>query len=55
MRSKLATTSAALASLLSATAAWAGTPPAAVPEPGTWALVGLAAAVGWAVMRNRRK
>lgn len=49
--------SAALASLSMATAAMAGipVPPNNVPEPGTWALVGLAIAVGALVSRNRRK
>lgn len=39
------------------TAATAGfvAPPNAVPEPGTWALVGLAAAIGFVVTRNKRK
>lgn len=43
---------------LSAMAAQAGAivpPTNSVPEPGTWALIGLAAAVGVAVSRNRRK
>lgn len=49
----LAVAAAGLVSL----AAHAGTivPPNQVPEPGTWALIGLAAAVGVVVSRNRRK
>jgi len=35
-------------------AAFAGTPNA-VPEPGTWALVALAGAIGVVVARNKRK
>lgn len=57
MRSKLFTAAAALAGLMSTMTVLAGTPtpPSTVPEPGTWALVGLAAAVGWAVTRSKRK
>jgi hypothetical protein len=56
MRSKLFTAAAALAGLMSTIAAHAGsTGGGTVPEPGTWALVGLAAAIGWAVTRNKRK
>lgn len=56
MRSKLFTAAAALAGLLATMAAQAGEPaPSSVPEPGTWALVGLAAAIGWAVTRSKRK
>ena len=48
---------AAVASSLFCLTVQAGTagPPNTVPEPGTWALVGLAAAVGLLVSRNRRK
>lgn len=45
---------AALASLFAVTAAHAGSIPTPIPEPGTWALVGLAAAIGWAVMHKRK-
>ncbi|MDO9072039.1 MAG: PEP-CTERM sorting domain-containing protein [Rubrivivax sp.] len=55
MRTTLLSTTAALASFLVSTAAFAGTPGGTVPEPGTWALVGLAAAIGWAVTRSKRK
>lgn len=55
MRTKLLATSAALASIFVSTAAFAGSIVNPVPEPGTWALVGLAAAIGWAVTRNKRK
>ncbi len=55
MRTRLLSTSAALASIFVSTAAFAGALPSAVPEPGTWALVGLAAAIGWAVTRSKRK
>jgi PEP-CTERM motif len=43
----------ALALLLTASA-HAGTP-VDMPEPGTWALLGLAAAIGIAVSRKKRK
>jgi hypothetical protein len=57
MRSKLFTAAAALAGLLSTMAAQAGDTGGGnnVPEPGTWALVGLAAAIGYAVTRSKRK
>lgn len=55
MRTKLLSTSAALASIFVSNAAFAGTVTNPIPEPGTWALVGLAAAIGWAVTRNKRK
>ena len=55
MRSKLFTATAALAGLMVTMAAHAGGPPGTVPEPGTWALVGLAAAVGWLAARGKRK
>lgn len=55
MRTQLLSTSAALASAFVSTAALAGSVANPVPEPGTWALVGLAAAIGWAVTRNKRK
>ncbi len=57
MRTKLFTAAAALATLTLSMAAHAGVPGGGntVPEPGTWALVGLAAAIGWAVTRNKRK
>jgi hypothetical protein len=55
MRSKLFTAAAALASLMFTMAAHAGAPPNPVPEPGTWALVGLAAVVGWVAARGKRK
>jgi hypothetical protein len=55
IRSKIITASAAAASMLVAVAAHAGEPPNAVPEPATWALVGLAAVIGIVVSRNRRK
>lgn len=49
---------AAVAGLSSLAAHAAVLPPGSpnsVPEPGTWALVGLAAAVGLVVSRKRRK
>lgn len=56
MRSQLHTAAAALAGLMFTMAAHAGGPVVGtVPEPGTWALVGLAAAIGWAVTRGKRK
>lgn len=57
MRSKLFTAAAALAGLMFTLAAQAGDGGTGnnVPEPGTWALVGLAAAIGWAVTRSKRK
>ncbi|MBA4178286.1 MAG: hypothetical protein C0505_17270 [Leptothrix sp. (in: Bacteria)] len=56
MRSKLFTVAAALAGMSWPAAGNAGTPAGGtVPEPGTWALVGLAAALGWAVTRGKRK
>jgi hypothetical protein len=55
-RSKIIAASAAAASMLVAVAAHAGEPPpGVVPEPATWALVGLAAVIGIVVSRNRRK
>lgn len=52
----LAKLAAALATF-SPLASFAGTiiPPNAVPEPGTWALVALAGAIGVVVARNKRK
>jgi opacity protein-like surface antigen len=55
MRSKLLIAAVALGGLTVTMAAHAGVPANNVPEPGTWALVGLAAAVGWAVTRSKRK
>jgi hypothetical protein len=57
VRSRLIATGAAMASLLTAVSAHAvaAPPPNEIPEPGTWALVGLAAVVGLVVSRNRRK
>lgn len=54
--SRFAAVIGAVIALLS-TAATAGisAPPNAVPEPGTWALIGLAAAIGFVVTRNKRK
>jgi hypothetical protein len=48
---KLAAALAAFSPLL----AFAGVPVNNVPEPGTWALVALAGAIGVAVVRNKRK
>ncbi len=48
---KVAAALAAFSPLL----AFAGTPGAQVPEPGTWALVALAGAIGVVVARNKRK
>ena len=45
---------AALVALAPLTA-FAGAPPTSVPEPGTWALVALAGAIGVVVARNKRK
>lgn len=55
--SKLIAAAAATSSVLFAASAHAGVfiPPNVVPEPGTLALVGLAAVVGIVVSRNRRK
>jgi hypothetical protein len=55
--SKLSTIVGAAVSLLVAAPAFAGTiiPSNKVPEPGTLALVGLAAAVGYVVTRNKKK
>ena len=36
-------------------AALAGTPGTPIPEPGTWALVALAGAIGVAISRSKRK
>jgi H+/Cl- antiporter ClcA len=56
LRSRLIATGAALASMLTAVSAHAiAAPPNELPEPGTWALVGLAAVVGIVVSRSRRK
>jgi PEP-CTERM motif len=57
IRSRLIATCAAMASMLAAVSAHAiaAAPPNELPEPGTWALVGLAAVVGIVVSRNRRK
>jgi uncharacterized membrane protein len=55
IRSKLIAASVATSSMLVAVAAHAGTISNTVPEPGTFALVGLAAVVGIVVSRNRRK
>lgn len=49
----LAQLTAALAAF-SPLAAFAGTP-VPIPEPGTWALVALAGAIGVVVARNKRK
>jgi len=55
--SKLSTIAGAAVSLLVAAPAFAGsvTVPQKVPEPGTLALVALAAAVGYVVTRNKKK
>jgi hypothetical protein len=57
IRSGLIATVAAMASMLTAVSAHAvaAVPSNELPEPGTWALVGLAAVVGIVVSRNRRK
>ncbi len=55
MRFAQLATSAVLASLFFGASAYAGSTTNPVPEPGTWALVGLAAAIGWAVTRSKRK
>ena len=57
IRSKLTAAAVATSSMLVSLAAHAGVaiPPNVVPEPGTLALVGLAAVVGIVVARNRRK
>jgi len=57
IRSGLIATVAAMASMLTAVSAHAvaAAPSNELPEPGTWALVGLAAVVGIVVSRNRRK
>jgi hypothetical protein len=46
-----------MASLLTTVSAHAiaAAPPNEIPEPGTWALAGMAALVGIAVSRSRRK
>lgn len=51
---RLAKLVAALAAL-SPLAALAGTPSTPIPEPGTWALVALAGAIGVVVARSKRK
>lgn len=57
VRSRFIAIGAAMASLLTAVSAHAvaAPPPNQIPEPGTWALVGLAAVVGIVVSRSRRK
>jgi PEP-CTERM motif len=56
MRHRLSAALAALSALLFTVTAHAGNGGGSdIPEPGTWALVGLAAAVGWAVVRGKRK
>jgi hypothetical protein len=57
VRSRLIAIGAAMASLLTAVSAhaMAAAPPNELPEPGTLALAGLAAAVGIVVSRSRRK
>jgi hypothetical protein len=55
IRTKIIAASVATSSMFAAFAAHAGTAPQVVPEPGTFALVGLAAVVGIVVSRNRRK
>lgn len=56
MSSKLAARLGTAVSLLVAAPAFAGTVIVnRVPEPGTLALVGLAAAVGYVVTRNKKK
>lgn len=49
--SKLAAALAAFSPLV----ALAGSPGTPIPEPGTWALVALAGAIGVVVARNKRK
>jgi hypothetical protein len=44
-----------LALLMASASAFAGEVPNAVPEPGTWALIALAGAIGVVVARNKRK
>ena len=55
IRSKFIAASVATSAMLVSVAAHAGDLPNVVPEPGTLALVGLAAVVGIVVSRNRRK
>ena len=56
MHSKIVTAIAALSGLMFSLSSHAGSPiPNDVPEPGTWALVGLAGVIGWAVTRSKRK
>jgi len=57
IRSKLIVAAVATSAMVVSAAAHAGAfvPPNVVPEPGTLALVGLAAVVGIVVARNRRK
>jgi hypothetical protein len=56
-RSGLVATFAAMVSMLTAASAhaFAAAPPNELPEPGTWALAGLAAVVGIVVSLRRRK
>lgn len=44
-----------LAVAIASSNAFAGAPPTPVPEPGTWALIALAGAIGVVVARNKRK
>lgn len=55
IRSKIATAATTVAAMLLSVSAYAGAPPLNLPEPGTWALLGLAAAIGIAVTRKKRK
>ncbi len=56
MGSRIVAAVAPVASMLVAVSAHAGTVVVRdLPEPATWALVGLAAVVGVVVSRNRRK
>jgi H+/Cl- antiporter ClcA len=57
IRSRLIATGAAMASMFAGVSAHAvaAAPPNELPEPGTWALVGLAAVVGIVVSRRRKK
>lgn len=56
VRSKFIATCTAMASMLSAVSAYAvaAPPPNELPEPATWALMGLAAVVGIVVSRRRK-
>ena len=53
IRSKITTAVMVVAATLASTSAFAGV--VEIPEPGTWALLGLAAAIGIAVTRKKRK